>query len=480
MASLKKNFLFTASYQLANVLIVLVTAPYISRVLGAQMLGTYTYTFTLAGYFLMFANLGFSLQGKRSVAAARGNRAEVSRSFVEVYTFQLIVATFVAALYLLYVSFLAENTYRLLLLVQAFYVTSSIADISWLFFGMENFKATTIRNFVIKLLTVVAIFLFVKTPDDVVVYTAIMAVGTLLSQLALWIGVPGIVDFKRKYWRLNFIHLKRSFILFIPVIAVSLYTQMDKLMLGSIASMEELAYYENAYKVITIPISLITAFETVMLPRMVNLTAKANTGKIKKMIEDSFSLVMMVGAPMTFGLAAVSELLTSVMFGSEFEKTGIIMMLLAVIILFASWAGVIRKEILIPRYRDKEYIISVFLGAITNLILNALLISRFGAIGAAFATIAAEASVCIYHIAVTRKTQPYGKYLKNNLSFFIASVIMGTIVYIVSHALPNTILSLIASILIGVAVYAILFVIIIKITGRSLKDNLLFEKNGDY
>ena len=106
MASIKKNFLFAASYQMINVLLVLITAPYVSRVLCAQQLGTYTYTFTLAGYFFMVAGLGFALQGKRTVAANRDEREAVSRAFIEVYIFQLIVATSVAVCYLLYIQFI--------------------------------------------------------------------------------------------------------------------------------------------------------------------------------------------------------------------------------------------------------------------------------------------------------------------------------------------------------------------------------------
>ncbi len=479
MSSIKKNFMFTASYQLVNMLMPLITAPYIARVLGAQTLGTYTFTFTIAGYFLLFANLGFSFHGRRIIAANKGNRTEVSKAFAEIYSLQTITAASVTIFYLLYIFLVAESSYRILLLVQTFYVASAIADVSWLFFGVENFKTTSIRNFAIKFITVVAMFLFVKSPDDVIVYALIMAGGTLLSQIVLWIGVPSIVDIKREFWKLKLIHVKRSLILFVPVIAVSLYTVMDKLMLGSIGSMEELAFYENAHKVISIPIGLITAFETVMLPRMVNLTAKVDTYRVNKLLDESFSLVMMAGAPMMCGLIAVSDLLTTVMFGSAFERTGNVMMILAITILFASWAGVIRKEILVPRNMDKEYVISVFLGAVINMVLNFILISKFGAIGAAYATVAAEASVCIYQTVITKNTQPYKKHLKNNLPFLLAAIVMGVTVYIISSLIPRTVLSLIAAIFIGVVVYAIMFGIIIKITGKSFKDSLLLKSKGD-
>ncbi len=479
MGSLKKNFLFTASYQLINMLLPLITAPYISRVLGAQTLGTYTYTFTLAGYFLMFANLGFSFHGRRIIAANKGERATISRSFTEIYMLQLIAAAGVTACYLLYVAFIADKSFRILYLIQILYVASSIVDISWLFFGVENFKTTSIRNFAIKFITVVAIFLFVKSPDDVTMYALIMAGGTFLSQVVLWIGVPCIVDIKREYWSFNFAHVKRSVILFIPVIAVSLYTVMDKLMLGRIAGMDELAFYENAHKVISVPVGLITAFETVMLPRMVNLTAKKDTYRVNKLLDESFSLVMMAGAPMMCGLMAVSELLTDIMFGSAFERTADVMVILSITILFTLWAGIIRKEILVPRNLDKEYVISVFFGAVINLGLNFVLIPKYGSTGAAYATVAAEAGVCIYQTVITRKTQPYKKHLTNNFLFLLASIVMGVFVYVVSRLLPSTVLSLVSVVFIGILVYAVMFAIVIKITGKSFKDSLLFKNKGD-
>lgn len=475
MNSIKKNFLFNASYQLLNILLPLVTAPYIARTLGAVGLGEYTYTFTLASYFQMFAILGFAFHGNRQIAKNRDDRQKRSQAFFEIFTFQVLISSFVAFVYVLYVVLLADPVHRKLLLVQIFYVLSAMLDVSWLYFGMENFKATTIRNFAVKLLTLAGIFTFVKTPDDVHLYAVIMAGGTLISQLILWCGVPKIVDVKKEYCRLKLEHLVRSFILFVPMIAVSVYSMMDKLMLGGLAGMEQLAFYENAHKIISAPICLITAFEAVMLPRMINLASKGERESADKLIEESFSLVGMVAAPMTVGMVVIANRLTLLLFGEDFSASGGIMTILAVTIPLVSWAGVIRKEILIPGNQDKTYIISVFVGAGVNLVLNAVLIPVIGAVGAAWGTVMAEVSVCVYQSAKTWKSHPYKKYLRDNFLFVVAALIMGLCVCTLDRLLPANALCLVGIIIVGIAVYFVLFVAVLKIQKKSIKDSLLWK-----
>ena len=89
-----------------------------------------------------------------------------------------------------------------------------------------------------------------------------------------------------------------------------------------------------------------------------------------------------------------------------------------------SWANIIRTQHLLPHSQDGSYIISVFVGAFINLIINILLIKQYGAMGAAIGTLIAEISVTVTQIIAVWNEMEFVKYIKNSIPFLIFSVIM--------------------------------------------------------
>ena len=272
MSSIKKNFLYNSLYQILVMFIPLITTPYISRVLGAQGVGTYSYAYSIANYFVLFIMLGLNNYGNRTIARVRDNEKKLSKTFWSIYALQLFLGIIINIIYVGYSFFISSNIY--ISLSMFFYVLSATFDINWLFFGLEKFKLTIIRNTTIKILTTICIFWFVNTSKDIVVYCLIMTSGMLLSQLLLW---PYVIK-KIKVYRPNFQdiskHIKPNLILFITVIAVSLFNIMDKIMLGIMTTKVEVGFYESSQKIIAIPTALITSLGTVMLPRMSNMVEK--------------------------------------------------------------------------------------------------------------------------------------------------------------------------------------------------------------
>ena len=242
--SVTKNFLYNATYQLLLIILPLITTPYISRVLGSGGMGTYTYTYTIANYFMLAAMLGVKNYGNRSTAAVRDSRQLLSRTFWEIYGLQFLCSAVVLAFYLIYIlAFVREN--RLIALIQGIYVLSGLLDISWLFFGVEQFRITVTRNIVIRLINLACIFLLVKDRGDLWIYTLIMTLGIALSQGYLWLYIRRIVDWYRPKLRDLRRHVLPELILFVPIIAVSLYTMMDKVMLGAMSTMNQVGFYEG-------------------------------------------------------------------------------------------------------------------------------------------------------------------------------------------------------------------------------------------
>ena len=397
MKSIKKNFMYNVAYQILLILLPLITTPYISRVLGSDGVGTYAYTYTIANYFMLAAMLGVKNYGNRSIAAVRDNKELLGKTFWQIYGLQFWCSIIVLAAYLIFV-FVFEKDYRTIALIQGIYVFSGLLDISWFFFGMEEFKITVVRNIVVRLISLACIFIFVRSSADLWKYTLIMTMGIFCSQGYLWFYIRRFVNWCRPNRKDMQKHLRAELVLFIPIIAVSLYKMMDKIMLGQMSTITQVGYYESSEKILNIPLGVITALGTVMLPRMSNLAAKGKIEESRKYIYNSMIFAMFLASAMMFGIAGIAEDFVPLFLGEGYLSCIGLLHVMAPTIPFMAWANVIRTQYLIPNREDRSYIISVILGAVVNLVVNSMLIPRMAAMGAVIGTVCAEGSVCVCQI----------------------------------------------------------------------------------
>lgn len=453
--SVKNNFIYNVIYQILILIIPLITAPYVARIIGAEGVGTYSYTYSIVYYFMLFCLLGVNNYGNRSIAKVRDDSERLSHKFWSIYLFQVLMGILMIVLYLGYVFFF-RNRYMDIALIEVLFVVSAMIDINWLYFGLEKFKMTITRSTIVKILSVLLIFLFVKDSNDLWKYTLIMAGTTALSQLMLWGFVGKYIKFVKVSFKDIISNIKPNLVLFIPVIAISLYKMMDKIMLGSMADVVEVGYYENAEKIISIPLALITALGTVMLPRMSYIVANSDMEKINEYIKKSIGFVMFMSFAMCFGLISIGYNFAPMYFGQSFQKTGILIMMLAITLPFMSFANVIRTQYLIPNEKDKSYMISVSLGAVVNMIFNIILIPRFESIGACIGTIFAEIAVATYQTWAVKKELNAKEYIKILVPFFIKSIIMFIVIYPLNYLRINRFLIFAIQIMIGCLVYGIL------------------------
>ena len=412
MKNLSKNLIYNIIYQILLYIIPFILTPYLSRTLGATQIGEYSYTYSIVYYFMMFTLLGINNYGVRKISKTKREKDALGETFSSIYGLQLFLGLISLIIYNL-VSVVFLSTHHTILLIHNLFLISAVVDINWFFFGLEKFDITVTRNAIIKVLSTLLIFMLVKSPDSILIYTIIMAGSTLLSQLYLVAILHKYINF----YPLNIpksikLHFTKCLVLFIPVIAYSIYRVMDKTMIGGIISTTELGYYENAEKIINIPIGILTAIGTVMLPFMSKQVKKdqSSMGDEKNdVLYRMFQVCFLIMIPMAFILLIIAKDFTSIYFGAGFEKSGDILILLSSTIIFATVANVIRTNYLIPNEEDKIYVTSTIVGAVVNLILNLIFIKSLGAIGACIGTIAAEASVMIYQIIATKKNINYKK-----------------------------------------------------------------------
>ena len=333
-------------------------------------------------------------------------------------------------------------------------------DINWFFYGLEKFKITVMRNVVIKFILMILIFVFVKNKNSLVLYTFLMAIAMLLSNGILWFYQRKIITNSKPTYKNMIVHLKKNIILFIPVLAISFYNVMDKIMIGGMLNVTEVGLYENAEKIINVPLNVLTAFGVAMLPHATNLLANKKEEKVIEYINKTMKLTLFMAFPIIIGIYISADKIVISYLGDEFRSSIVLVQFLTIIILFKIWANIIRTQYLIPKEKDTSYILSVIVGAILNVIFNIILIKRFGTIGAVYGTIIAELAVCIIQTASVSMELPIKQYLKYGFKYLIISLIMGCILIlekiILDKCIFNNLLYLCVLILSGIAIYVLL------------------------
>lgn len=474
----KKNYIYNSIYQIVAIFVPLVTTPYLSRILGASQIGEYAYAYSIASYFTMAIKLGIQNYGSREIAYCRDEDTEVSKTFWELYFFQMFMAVIFVGLYVIYSVFVAKN--MVISLILCLFVISAGLDITWFFVGMEKFKLIALRDFEVKLLTTCGIFLFVKTETDIWKYVLLLSVGLLGSQLFLWRYLKNYIKWNKPTIQGVVWHIKPNLMLFLPTIAVSLYKSMDKIMLGMFSTTAEVGYYESSEKIIQVPIALITSLGTVMQPRMSNLLAKnENKESLNSILEMSLKFAIFLSSIISFGIMAVAKEFVPWFYGKGYEKCITLYKILLPSCLFLAFANVIRTQHLIPHKKDKQFIISLFAGAAINLIVNGLLVVSCQSIGVAIGTLAAEISVCVVQTYFVRKEINIVKNVKQCLPFIIAGLGMYwicTAMNMISVTMPWSLLvkAGVGGISYGVILLFIMFVkkVFLIIKNRNVQNHI--------
>ncbi|EPC71715.1 PST family polysaccharide transporter [Lacticaseibacillus paracasei subsp. paracasei Lpp126] len=452
-----KNYLYNVGYQVFILIVPLLTTPYISRVLGSYGVGVNAYTNSVVTYFVLFGSIGVTLYGNRTIAYERDDFKKRSQSFWEINFMRFI--TIIGAYVAFGVFFMLTDKYQEFYLAQSWQILAAALDISWFFMGLEDFGKTVLRNFAVKIVSVVMIFMFVKNAGDINLYILILTLSTLFGNLTLW---PYMRRYVRKpdwsnlhIWR----HLRPSLALFVPQIATQIYLVLNKTMLGSMDGVDSSGYYEYADRIVKLVLAVVTATGTVMLPRMANTFAKKDFKKLNEYLYRSFDFVTLLSVPMAFGTAAVAPKFAPWFMGQEFAITGKLIPIESIIIVMIAWSNALGTQYLLPVGKNKEYTISVTGGAVANLILNIPLILWLGVYGAVVSTVVSEILVSGIQVFFMRRTVDVSRMFSDLPKYLVCAIGMGIVVYVLSSVMPSSFLSFTAQIVVGMIVYLILILI---------------------
>lgn len=447
-----KNYLYNAGYQILNMIIPLITVPYISRVLGAHDVGINEYTNSWVTFFFLMGQMGITLYGNREVAYHRDDLYKRSQTFWGVEALQLLTVSSAFVLYLVAV-LLFSTTFKEFFLLQEIWIIATGVDISWYFMGLEEFRITVVRNTLVKIASLILIFTVVKTSNDLGKYILILGASQLVGNLTLWPYLRGnIVWVSIKKWH-PFKHFYPSLLLFIPTITTQVYLVLNRLMLGRMSTQADLGNFGQADKIVKFVLAVVTATGTVMLPHVANKFAKGDIKGVRNSLYSSFDFVSAISIPMMFGLMAIAKKFGPWFLGNGFVLSGSVMFIEAPIIVFIAWSNVTGTQYLMPINRVRDYTTSVTIGAVSNIVFNFLLIGRWGANGAALATVGSELLVTVTQLMMIRQTISRKRLFNEQWKYVISGGVMFLIVNRICESINMTIGNLVLEIITGMVIY---------------------------
>lgn len=477
-SNVRKNYIYNVIYQIIAIIIPIITTPYISRVLGASNIGIYGYTVSISAYFILFGSLGISLYGQREIAYCQSEPKKYSKAFYEIILLRFI-AMFISTTLFYFIFVFKINEYNIYFKLLVIEIVANMFDISWFFQGLEEFKKTVIRNIVIRILSLIIIFVFVKTKNDLPIYFIIYVLSILIGNISLWLYLPKYLKII-KFKELEIIkHLKPTLVLFLPQIAIQVYTVLDRTMIGIlIPEKAEVGFYTQGEHIIKLLLTIITSLGTVMLPRIASIFSSGDNDRIKEYLEKSFNFVYLLGIPMVFGILSVSRRFVPVFFGSGYDRVVYVMMTISPILIFIGLSNVLGMQYLLPTKRQKEFTISVIIGAVINFCINLIFIPKYGAVGAAISTIIAELVVTLVQLFIVRKNLNVCKIISISFEYFTGSVIMFVILLFVRKIPLSNLKSVLLQIGIGIVVYvSYLLLIRNKFVFDYLQQFIILFKN---
>lgn len=471
--SLKSNFFYNFICQIVVLLIPLITTPYLARVLGEEGNGRLSYSMSIVQYFILLANLGFNIYGQREISKFEDNIELRSKVLCEILIARFISTLVSSAIFLaIMFTFGFGDNYNVLIWLYGIQIFATVLDINFYYQGMEKFKSLAIRSLLLKLLGMIAIFVFVKKSTDLWIYALSISLSTVFANLIMW---PQLVK-NFKFVKLDTLEVKRHFLpsimIFLPTLAVTVYSVFDKTMIGLLAKNPdyENGCYEQAYKLNSIILLFVTVLSPVFVARNSYDFNNGNQKQVVEHLQFSGNYVLFISLPLLVGTCLLAKNLSAWYLGNGYEEVPFLLSIMSTRYIFSGFGVLFGEQFFIVIGKEKYVTISTLCAAIINVTLNLILIPNFGASGAAIATATCEITTAFVLILFSLKYKKYinaFSFVKISWKYLVAALIMGVPVYFIDKSLPNNLLSFCISVFVGCLVYLIVLMI--------LKDSMLHK-----
>lgn len=447
-----KNSAFNVLYTLLNMLFPLIASMYVSRILRSEGIGKVAYAQNIASYFIVFAILGIQNYGLREISKVRAEQQKKNQLFTQLLCFNAITTTLALVAYI-FLIMIAPNMWveRKLYIACGIDIVWNYFNIDWLYQGEEAYGYIVLRSFIIKILSLAAIFLLVKTSADYIVYVWISSVATGGSYLCNVIHSRKIVRLSFKDFKIR-VHFKPILLFGVGTLVASLYAKVDITMLGTFATESAVGYYTYGHKMVNLVLTATTAMTGVFLPRLCYLYENDKDG-FKNLLEIGIKLLIYLTFPLAAGVFALAPQVIVMFFGEEFLPSSVILRFFTVMIFIRGFGDLLCYQLGICMGQERLRLPAAILASTTNIILNAILIPTLTAVGAAIASIISEVVVNAYQLKKLRKLTEIPFSGRAVFQALVSTGAMTAVIVLPAKYISNVVLAVVVSVLTGVLVY---------------------------
>lgn len=390
MPSIRKNFFYSGILTTANYLFPLLTFPYVSRVLGVTNIGIVNFVDSFINYFILVSMMGINIVGIREIAKSKWNKDKLNQTFSGLFYLNTI-STAIALVVLIIVTLSIDKLlgYWHLMLIGALKLIMNFLLIEWLYKGLEEFKYITIRTIIVKMCYVISVFVFVRCAEDYVIYYFLSVMMIVMNSIINLAYSRGYVSLKWLHVNV-FHHFKPYFILGIYSLFTSMYLLVNVSWLGFVSGEKEVGFYTTASKLFEILIALFTAFTGVMLPRMSSLLAEGKMDEFKNKVIKANNILFSFSIPLILLTIVNAPSIISIIAGPGYEGAIIPMRIMMPLILVIGYEQILVMQTLMPLKKDNAVLWNSIMGAITCILLSAILIPKYASIGTAIVWFCSE------------------------------------------------------------------------------------------
>ena len=455
--SIKKNFIMNALLTMSSFIFPLITFPYVSRVLLPVGTGKVSFATSLISYFNMFAQLGIPTYGIRACAKVRDDREELTRTAHELLMINLAMSIISYIAFFICLTFVPRlRDERTLYIITSLTIFLTSVGMEWLYKGLEQYTYITVRSIVFKFVALIAMFLLIHRQEDYVIYGGITIFAASASNIFNLINAHKYIDMHPigNYHPQR--HLKAVAVFFAMACATTIYTHLDTVMLGFMATDEDVGYYNAAVRIKTILVSIVTSLGTVLLPRASYYIEHKEYEEFKRISSKALNFVIILALPLMLYFTLFAKEGILLLSGNAYEKAVLPMQIIMPTLLFIGLSNITGIQILVPMGKENVVLYSEIAGAIVDLVINALLIPRYTSAGAALGTLIAELIVLLWqYIALRHQLADALRQIKYGV-VMAALALAGTVAITTKQLNTSVFFTLCISAILFFGVYAIM------------------------
>lgn len=470
--SLKKNFIYSSILTVSTYLFPLLVYPYISRTLGLSNIGIVNFVDNLVNYFILISMMGITTVGVREIAATRGNRHKLSKTFMSLLMLTVIATLLaVTALWIAMYTIPTLFPYRDLLYIGIVKLVFNLFLMEWFFMGMEEFKYITKRSILVKCIYVISVFLFVKEATDYKIYYILTISFIVVNAIINLFYSRRFVRYSLKGINLRPFY-KPFLIMGVYQLLTNVYTMLNPVWLGFVTNTDEVGYFTTATRLHSIIMAVLLSFTNILFPRVSNLVAEGKQEEFWDKINTAFDAIFIFAFPTIIYMLVAGPDLLHLVVGNGFEGAYLPLQIITPLILIIGIEQILVIQILLATHQDSTVLQNSIIGAVTALIFNILLTTSLGAVGSAIVWVIVELVVMTLSIIAIYRKYNYILPFKRVFSYCISYTPLLLLSLLLYYNLDNTyaIISVIAVLTIVYAAINESFILKNKVVRQLLQS----------